>query len=498
MRFGQLKFLRRSIRFRLMAWNTGVVLVMALAALFALREGLRLTLMNELDERLREDALEVRLAVEQFYPDFDAIREELNRKAIGHAHQEMFIQLVDQQGKVLVSSVQTPRVNLPRMVGEHPTPIIWHDYRLVQRKFSKAGLPAFAVRVGSSIESIRADVAKLTRLILVVCLALLPLAIFGGYLLTDRALRPVARIIRLARRMRPSKLDERLPIRATGDELDQLSTTINHLLDRIADYLMRHREFIANAAHELRSPLAAIQSSAEVCLTSDRSVEDYKELLYGIVEQCRHLGILVNQLLLLAESDSSQPFAADERVPLDHVVEKSVDMFRAAAEERGIGLEASYLPTLEVPGNTFRIRQVVNNLIDNAIKFTPPGGQVRVDLHKDASEHYALLRVSDTGVGISPVDLPHIFERFYQVDRSRQREKQARGNGLGLAICQAIVSSHGGRIEVRSKLGEGSTFIVMLPLERRSAEAGDELEPLSVNGASAIATSLPHTRSGIT
>jgi heavy metal sensor kinase len=477
MPFAPPKFLRRSIRVRLLAWNTGVVLVLSLAALLAVREGLRLTLLNELDERLREDALEVRLAVEEFYPDLDAIREELNRKAIGHSLQGMFIQLLDPQGKTLLSSVQTPEQALPVLATDHASALTWNEYRLLQQRFAKPGLPAFSIRVGSSIAHIRTDVATLTRLILAVCMALLPLALFGGYLLTDRALRPIARIIKTARGLRPAKLDERLPIRETGDELDQLSHTINHLLDRIADYLMRHREFIANAAHELRSPLAAIQSAVEVSLNSDRTVEEYKELLYETVDQCRHLGVLVNQLLLLAETDSSKPFM-HEHVSLDHIVEKSIDMFRATAEERGVSLENSYLPSITIDGNVYRLRQVVNNLIDNAIKFTPPGGKITVRLTTSPSGEAAVLRISDTGVGISAVDLPHIFDRFYQVDRARQREHQGRGNGLGLSICQAIVAAHGGRIDVESHVGQGSTFTVTLPIHAPRAEEVESEERL--------------------
>ncbi len=483
MRFARIDIWRRSIRFRLMAWNTGVVLVMALAALLAVREALRLTLLSELDERLREDALEVRLAVEQFYPNLRLVREELNRKAIGHAHQEMFIQIIDEQGHVLIASVNTPAEQGPRMSGESPQPINWRDYRLVQRRSSKPGIPPFAIRVGASIQPIRTDVAKLTKLILVVGLALLPLAAVGGFLLTDRALRPIQKIINTARRLRPSKLDERLPIRSTGDELDQLSLTINHLLDRIGDYLLRHREFIANAAHELRSPLAAIQSSVEIGLNSDRTMEEYKELLYQTVEQCRTLALLVNQLLLLAESDIAKALSTEQIVPLGHVVERSVDMFRAIAEERDIQLRASIAESVTVPGDTFRLRQVVNNLLDNALKFTERGGVVSVELEHDREQRRAVLKVSDTGIGIDSEELPHIFERFYQVDRARERESCARGNGLGLSICQSIVHAHGGQIDVQSGRGRGTTFVVTLPQDLTSPIEPREAEPLVTSSA---------------
>jgi signal transduction histidine kinase len=462
MRFARLNLLRRSIRFRLMTWNTGVLLVVSLFALFAVREGVRITLLAELDERLREDALEVSLAVKEFYPRLKLLQEEVDRKAIGHAHQDMFIQLVDGKTRAILSSVNSPQVDVRMQSGEPPTN--WRGYRIVQQPIgdSPAG---FAVRVGVSTASIQDDLSKLTRLTVLVGLALLPVAAIGGFLLTDRALTPINKIIDTARRLRPAQLDERLTLRGTGDELDRLSLTINRLLDRIGEYLMRHREFVANAAHELRSPLAAIQSSVEVGLNSERSVEEYKELLCETVEQCRSLGLLVNQLLLLAESDVARTLETNEVVRLDHVVERSVEMFRAAAEEREIELRHEIYDCPEVRGSALRLRQVVNNLIDNALKFTPAGGQVVVTLQEDAERGDAVIKLTDTGPGIPSEELPRIFERFYQVDRSRERERGSRGSGLGLSICQAIVLTHGGEISAESTVGRGTTFTVRLPVQ---------------------------------
>ncbi|MBX7072503.1 MAG: HAMP domain-containing protein [Pirellulales bacterium] len=470
-------FWRRSIRFRLLAWNSGVVLLLAASALVAVREGSRYTLIAELDERLHEDALEVRLAVQQFYPRIEAIRAELDRKAIGHAHYSMFIEIFDARGQLLASSVQTPN-GTPALPGRPQEFSNWGAYRLATERFEAASLPPLAIRVGASRAPIQTEVAKLSRLILLVGLALLPLAIGGGYLLTNRALAPIARIIYTANRLRPTQMEERLPLRGTRDELDKLSLTINRLLDRIAEYLLKHREFVANAAHELRTPLAAIQATVEVGLGVDRDAEEYRELLYSTVDQCRQLGILVNQLLLLAESDSGRPITRHEQARLDQIAEKAVDMFRAAAEEREVRLEFASPGELTVPGDTLRLRQVVNNLLDNALKFTPAGGEVRVELGRDVARRAVVLRVSDTGIGIPGADLPHIFDRFYQVDKSRQREREIHGNGLGLSICHAIAAAHHGTIEISSQLGQGTTVTVTLPMRR-----GDESAAHSVAAA---------------
>jgi len=264
--------------------------------------------------------------------------------------------------------------------------------------------------------------------------------------------------------LRPSHMEERLPLRGTHDELDELSRTINRFLDKIADFVARNREFVAHAAHELRSPLAAIQSSVEVALNSDRTTEQYKDLLCEIVAECGSLGALVNQLLLLAENDAGNQQTEQRPVPLTRMVNQAIEMFRPAAEERGILLEPQAFDDVTVAGDAARLRQVVNNLIDNSLKFTNSGGRVIVRVARDVDRSQALLRVSDTGLGIAPDDLPHIFERFYRGDKSRHRETPTSGTGLGLSICQAIVEAHGGEISVQSALGKGTQFTVRLPL----------------------------------
>ena len=287
------------------------------------------------------------------------------------------------------------------------------------------------------------------------------LAPLGGLLAVGPGHAPLGAHHHHGRPAAPSHMEERLPIRGTGDELDKLSLTINRFLDLIADYLERNREFVANAAHELRSPLAAIQSSVDVTLNSDRSVAEYQDLLGEIADECGQLGVLVKQLLLLAETDTAR-FEIERRpVHLDRLVERSVEMFRGAAEERGIQLAPIAGTIPQVQGDGDRLRQVINNLIDNSLKFTPRGGRVQVELGPDAQRGQAVLRVSDSGQGIDPVDLPHVFERFYRGDKSRARERSAHGNGLGLSICKSIVEAHGGTIGVESTPAKARRWVYL-------------------------------------
>ncbi|HEX4144875.1 MAG TPA: HAMP domain-containing sensor histidine kinase [Pirellulales bacterium] len=466
MRSEQFRAVFRSLRFRLTAWNTAVVLLTVLLALFGVHEGLRLSLTNEMDKSLLANTLEISLAVEQSFPDLEGPYKEMNRMVLGHAEEGLFAQLLAPDRQVLWSSDNTPALDgVPLPVANHPSLRGVPGYRLAQRRIQKGGVPGCTVRVGSSLKPVEEDVAKLTRLTTYAGVALLFLAPLGGYWLSGRATHPLARIITTAARLRPSHMEERLPIRGSGDELDKLSLTINRFLDLIADYLERNREFVANAAHELRSPLAAIQSSVDVTLNANRSVEEYEDLLGEIAGECGQLGVLINQLLLLAETDTARFVLDSHPVALDGLVERSVEMFRGAAEERGIQLIADCTRDTSVNGDGDRLRQVVNNLIDNSLKFTPRGGTVRVEVQPQLSSRQVVLRVADTGMGIDPIDLPHVFERFYRGDKSRQREQSVHGNGLGLSICKSIVLAHGGDIQVYSTPGKGATFAIRLPAD---------------------------------
>jgi len=462
MRFEQVRSLFRSLRFRLSAWNTAAVLLIVVVTLVGVRESLRFTLLKEYDHLLLDDTYEVILAVERFYPDLDEIYNEMDRKAAGHVDRDLFVQILDSEGRLMSSSGKPPDLaHLKAPSDETPSLVTVGNDRLVQRLIVKQGLPPYTVRVGASMTMVDGDLATVTRLMTAAGIVILFVAPISGYLLAGRATRPLARIISTAARLRPSHMEERLPIRGTLDELDQLSQTINHFLDLLGDYLERNREFVANAAHELRSPLAAVQSSVEVTLNSDRTVAEYQDLLGEIAEECGQLSVLVNQLLLLAETDVRLPMEK-RPVQFDRLLEKSVEMFRGAAEERGIHLLADIRGSITIEGDGDRLRQVVNNLIDNSLKFTPRGGEVLVTLRNDVAHHQLVMRISDTGMGISQAELPHVFERFYRGDKSRQRENMTHGNGLGLSICRSIVEAHEGTIEAESNPGRGATFTVRL------------------------------------
>jgi heavy metal sensor kinase len=453
----------RTLRFRLAAWNALVVVLTAVVTLVGLRQGVRWTLMHELDQILLEDVAEVELSVRDTPARrFSQLTDSLNRKALGHKHHGWFVRLDDPQGRPLWQSEGAPPEAPSLVAPVEGLPATVDNYRIVERRVD-ADDGVGAIQIGASLDLLHEDLARLDRLVLIAAGVVLLVAPPVGYWLARRAANTVGEIIDTASRLRPSHLEERLPIQGTGDELDHLAHTVNGLLDRIAVYLQQRRDFLANAAHELRTPLAAIRSSVEVALGGNRSPREYQELLEDVIEQGTVLEALVNQLLLLSETEAERVKAPPEPVRLDEVVAKAVDMFRGVAEARGIELQADPLDRTTVLGNRGHLRQVVNNLIDNAVKYTAAGGRIRVRLTNDEPLQTARLSVADTGVGIATEDVPRVFERFFRGDRSRTREGGATGTGLGLSICQAVVAAHHGEISCESKPGEGTTFYVRLP-----------------------------------
>lgn len=479
MYFERFKALSRTLRFRLMLWNALAVIVTGLAILFTVRHGVEYRLRADLDKVLGEDLDEIALNLrEERGLDFDLLHRELDRKARGHAYHQWFVFFLDKAGSPVWTSTGAP--TLPQLAPSSTTTqyLTTGDYRLAYRELAGARERAPIVCVGSSIKFIQRDMSSIDRMVSMVATVLLIIAPVGGYILAGRATRPLASMMATTARLRPEEMNERLKIRGTNDELDQLAVTVNSLLDRLAEYLKQKHDFLANAAHELRTPLSAIRSSVEVALNGDRTIDEYNELLEEVIDECSALETLVNQLLLLAETDADRQEVSADPVPLNNVVARCADMFQGVAEYNGIRLRVEDLPWTLVPGNRHYLRQVLSNLLDNAIKFTASKyhpqanagaassaerGEVVISMESDELRQQVRLSIADNGPGIPPEDLPHVFNRFYRVDRSRMRGTATAGTGLGLSICQSIIHAHRGTIEVRSELDHGTTFTIMLP-----------------------------------
>ncbi|QDU90252.1 Sensor kinase CusS [Pirellulimonas nuda] len=458
----------RSVRFRIAAWNALAVATIALVALIGVRQAVRWTLLHEIDQVLREDAKEVGLALSDASPDgFVAVTDALGRKAIGHQQHQWFVAFVDANKNPIWTSRDSEAHDLPldALVGAGPHTV--DDVRVLRAAAPANPYGVQQTYVGASLAPLRSDMGGIDRAVAATGLLILLASPLCGYWMAGLATRNLETLTETAARLRPTHLDERLPIRGAEDEFDRLAATINGLLDRIAEYVAEKQSFVADAAHELRTPIAAIRSSVEVALAGERSTQDYRSLLEEVIEESASLEVLVNQVLLLSEAVVSHDQPIVESTALGEVVEKAVDMFRGVAESRGVCLTLAVQDNPLVVGVKPHLRQVVNNLIDNAIKYTGEGGSVQIDLSVDPTRGLAELVVADNGLGIGPADLPRVFDRFFRADRARQRD-QTHGAGLGLSICKTIVEAHHGAIRCDSRPGEGARFTVTLPLKKEA------------------------------
>ena len=309
------------------------------------------------------------------------------------------------------------------------------------------------------------DVETLLRGFLNLLLAMAPLVLLiasvGAYWLSRRALAPVDRITDAARSISIHNLSQRLAVPATGDELQRLSETWNDMLQRLEAAVKRLTQFTADASHELRTPIALIRTTAELTLRRERPAETYKEALRQIVAESERTTRLVEDLLALARADAGLPALPMNCVELAPLVQEVCQQGRILAESRRVQLSAE-VPEgpVYVLGNHPALRRMFLVLLDNAVKYTPAGGSVTVSLGCDNAG--ATVAVQDTGIGIEESVLPHIFERFYRVDESRNRDVGG-GSGLGLSIAKWIAETHRAEIQAESVAGRGSTFRVKFP-----------------------------------
>jgi two-component system, OmpR family, heavy metal sensor histidine kinase CusS len=330
--------------------------------------------------------------------------------------------------------------------------------RALERTFEAGGEELTAVLL-APLADVDRELADLRKALAVAVPAALALAVVPAYLLARKALAPMERLRRLTEEITADRLDRRLPVAHPGDELGRLTATINAMIGRLERSFQEVRRFTADASHELRTPLAAIRTEAEVALARPMSVEEHQQLLGSVLEECDRLGRLTDQLLLLAREDAGAA-PPHGRVELAGLLRGAVEALRPLAEARGLRLAADVAGPLAVRGNEGRLRQVFLNLLDNALKYTPPGGAVATRLRRQGDE--AVVEVSDTGVGIAPEHQPRVFDRFYRVDKARSRAEG--GTGLGLSIARGIVLAYGGTIGLASEPGRGTTVTVALPL----------------------------------
>ncbi|MGD1084745.1 MAG: ATP-binding protein [Verrucomicrobiota bacterium] len=464
----------RSIRFRLIIWYAGLLTAVFLLFGVALYQVLRGYLERNLAETLlrRSDQIAVSLLSDLDKTGERYVADEIQSRYAPEKY-DRFIRVTKPDGRVLYASGPAasfdPTGLRPLVVGavqgdftqKETLPdgtrllmtIKVHQARDGERFLIESGAPM------APIDTILSHL--LFSLLLGVPLVGL-VAVGGGYFLVGRALAPVVRIAQSAEQITLHNLNERLPLPDTGDELEHLSLALNRMIARLSQALEHNRRFLADASHELRTPLAALRGEMESVVGETSAPPDLRDRVGSALEEVDRLAKIVDALFAISRLDAGEAHQEWARFDLAPLAAATRDQMSLLAEDKGISVACNARGGVSVEGDRSRVKQVVVNLLDNAIKYTPAGGAISLNVH--ARDDKAIIEVVDTGIGIPAAALPHIFDRFFRVDKARSREMG--GAGLGLAIVKSICAAHGGRVTVESIEGKGSRFEVQLPLAR--------------------------------
>ena len=473
---------RIGIRLQLMLWYTAVfaALLLFTGAFFYqhLEHSLEASLDTTLEIRAQQIAGGITWSggtisirdVTGDLPGFDANPNDQRLSPVD-VNNGALVRLLDAHGQLLH---QTPAFRALRVPAESITQPLqstpWQgtvtssdgqEVRLVSRALTENGQIFAVIQVGESLAQLHALLHDLVGELLVVGLLVLLACATGSYWLAARAFAPIQRLAATARSIKAGNLHHRVTVPPARDEVQYLALTLNEMIDSLDQAFSRQRRFVADASHELRTPVAVIRNKTDVALLGARTQQDYITVLQGINAESERLGHLISDLLALARGDEGRTQFEREPVRLDLLAGAVAANADLLAAERGITLEVQAPRPVTILGDEARLIQVVMNLVENAVRYTNPGGRVAVTV--EAQQGQALLSVCDTGIGIAPEHLPHIFERFYRADSARRRTGGS-SNGLGLSIVEWVVHAHGGAVAVESRVGRGSSFTVTLPL----------------------------------
>jgi heavy metal sensor kinase len=449
------------IRLRLSLWYTLVLgLILLLLSVFIYSQ-VRRALISQTDSALELAASQTLLVVVDDNGRLGLSADSM--PAMAGLPDDLGIRLIDQSGDVIfLDPHDTLPIVLETSQAAQTVTFDGDQWRIYTRPLA-VGKAAGYVQVARELEPILLTLTALRLQLLIGLPLALVLAALGGYILAGRALAPVDRITRTAATMSAGDLSRRIRYDGPDDEIGRLAHTFDSMLERLSAAFLRERRFIGDAAHELRTPLTAMKGQVEVALSRDRSAVDYRRALVDVGASVERLVTLSNDLLLVSRLDQGgyplRPEPLDPAMLLSAVVDQMIPQ----AEARAIKLVNESQSGLLTEGNVTLLLRLLVNLLDNAIKYSPPGGEVVLDVVPAA--HGVALTIRDSGPGIDPSHLPHLFDRFYRVelDRARQEKTTPGGSGLGLAIAREIAVLHGGGLTVESGPGQGTTFTLTLP-----------------------------------
>jgi len=323
--------------------------------------------------------------------------------------------------------------------------------------------PGLILQLGRSMDNHTRIIEAFRKIFVTTMAVLFVLAAVVGWFMAKRALAGIDTVIQTARRISDRSLDERVPVKKQVDEIDQLATTFNQMLDRIQKLVTEIKEMSDSIAHDLRSPITRIRGIAEISLTTGSSLKEYESMAGNTIEECDRLLDMINTMLIISKTEAGLGQFDRKELDIARVVRDACELFLPMAENEGLSLVCDAPQQLIINGDIRMIQRMISNLLDNAVKYTPAGGKIDVTAHPDGRQSVQIA-INDTGIGISAADMPHIFERFYRCDPSRSQT----GTGLGLSFARAIARAHGGEVTVTSVQNKGSTFMIVLPKKEQT------------------------------
>jgi signal transduction histidine kinase len=454
----------RRLSIQLTLWNALLFLAAALAMLsleyLIVERGLRAHERTAIESKLNQYAGEYQ------HGGLDAVR----RIASFKQNQEIrpfFVRIADQHNRTLFLRDPDEWVDFaPNRLAENEPVPPQRGWLTLNSRSGAQVLIAYLrlsdgslVQVGKSDEELQGILAGFRQATLLVLLVFLPASIVGGAFVASRVLHPMQHLSAVAEKIvATASFDARVPSRGTDDELDALVRIFNKMLDRIEDLIRGMRDSLDNVAHDLRTPMTRLRNKAQTVLGSDENLEMTRDALADCVEEAERAMSLLNMLMDIAEAEAGLTPVQHAPVEVAELVRFAVESYAEVAEEKGVTVSVDAPPSLFISGDAGSLRRVFANLLDNAIKYTPAQGRVRVSA--ETSGNAIVIHFADTGSGISAEDLPRIWDRLFRGDRSRSE----RGLGLGLSFVRAIVHLHGGATNATSQPGAGTTVSISLPI----------------------------------
>ena len=417
--------------------------------------------MERMDEELLEDEIE-------YYSEYldrsglEGLKKRLFEEAEPEDPEEEFFRIIDFNGNVLAASDMSAwgPVDITGVVGKLKGNEINHIFQTITladdddkaRMITAVIGPDTILQIGESFEDADEYLEIFRNLFAILTGVLIIASAFIGWYLSKRALRDMADVTQTAEEISRGSYDRRVELKGHFTEIEKLGLTFNTMLDRIQILLRSMKEINDNIAHDLRSPLARIRGIAEMTLSDEKSIKDYKDMAVNTIEECDSLIEMINTMLDITEAEAGVNGSTDEEFNVVTVVTEACELFRPIADEKGIELAHSLPADLPFIGSKKKMQRIITNILENAIKYTPEQGRVAVSAKAENGKIQIVF--NDTGVGISDDDLPHIFDRFYRCDRSRPQG----GVGLGLSLAKAYTDAMNGLISVTSSAKKGSTF----------------------------------------